>query len=147
MTEKNPVGRPLKYKTVEEMQKKIDAYFAMCDKKKEPYTITGLALALDFSTRAELINYQDREEYSNAVKKAKLKVEHQHDKLLISKNGQVTGLIFNLKNNFKWRDAVEVEVNKEQDKVFQEDVNQKIKELTAIVNPQVDKKKEEEGDD
>jgi hypothetical protein len=31
--------------SVEEMQVKIDTYFEECDKKEEPYTITGLALA------------------------------------------------------------------------------------------------------
>jgi hypothetical protein len=47
MSEKNKVGRPLKFKTVEEMQEKIDAYFADCIEKERPFTITGLALALE----------------------------------------------------------------------------------------------------
>lgn len=29
--DKNPVGRPLKYKTVEEPERAINAYFDMCD--------------------------------------------------------------------------------------------------------------------
>lgn len=133
--EKHPVGRPPRYKTPEEMQEQIDAYFIKCDETQEPYTITGLALALNLSSRLDLINYQNKPEFHNTVKKAKLRVEHYCDKLLITKTSQVTGIIFNLKNNFKWRDAVEVEINK--DEIFQEDITQKIQELTSKVNPQI----------
>ena len=40
-------GRPKKYTEVEIMQQKIDEYFKECEIKHEPYTITGLCLALD----------------------------------------------------------------------------------------------------
>ena len=49
--EKRKVGRPVKYKKAEQMQKKIDKYFADCDKKYEPYTVTGLAMALGLSRK------------------------------------------------------------------------------------------------
>ena len=44
------MGMTPKYKTPEAMQKKIDAYFVQCDEEKKPYTVTGLTLALDFSS-------------------------------------------------------------------------------------------------
>ncbi len=47
----NPVGRPLKFQTVEELQAAIDGFFKECDQKQKPYTITGLALALDTSRK------------------------------------------------------------------------------------------------
>ena len=45
MEEINKGGRPLKFKTVKELQDKIDIY--LTDTPKEEWTITGRALALD----------------------------------------------------------------------------------------------------
>ena len=45
-----PAGRPRKYKTPEEMQVVIDQYFKECEINKKPPTITGLALALGFTS-------------------------------------------------------------------------------------------------
>jgi hypothetical protein len=99
------MGKPLKFKTVEELQEKIDAYFASCDEENEPITITGLALALD-TTRDTLCDYGDREEYSDTIKKAKLKVENAYEKRLVRRgNG---GDVFALKN-FGWKDTKELD--------------------------------------
>ena len=70
-------GNPRKYKNVEELQKGIDAYFEECDAKGEPYTVTGLALALDID-RSTLLRYEKEfeEDYRVTVKKAKTKVEN-----------------------------------------------------------------------
>ena len=98
-------GRPLKFKNVEELQEKIDAYFASCDEEEEPITITGLALALD-TTREILCDYEERDEFSNAIKKAKLRVQHAYEKRLVKRgNG---GDIFALKN-FGWKDTKELD--------------------------------------
>ncbi|MFC0235502.1 terminase small subunit [Fictibacillus phosphorivorans] len=105
--EKKKVGRPLKFRTVEEMQEKINAYFEECDKNEDPYTITGLALALDTS-RETLLDYEDKDEFSDTVKKAKLKCENYAEKFLF-KGKNVVGSIFNLKNNYKrWVDKQEI---------------------------------------
>jgi DNA-packaging protein gp3 len=45
-------GRPCKYASAAQVQKRIDAYFMECDEADGIYTITGLALALDL-TRQE----------------------------------------------------------------------------------------------
>lgn len=133
--EKNKGGRPLKFKTVEILQKKIDAYFADCDphlievtefildpvlkeylqkvvsrmSDQKPYTITGLALALDTS-RETLLEYQGlvegrkkKDKYADAIKKAKLRCQNYAESHLFS-GKNATGAIFNLKNNYKWRD-------------------------------------------
>lgn len=114
MSENNKGGRPKKYTEVEVMQQKIDKYFDKCDKNKEPYTITGLALALDLD-RKSINNYAKDSEFFLTIKKAKLKVENYLEKYLIV-GGNSTGTIFNLKNNFGWKDKQEninVETNYE----------------------------------
>lgn len=105
--EKHAGGRPPKYKTAEEMQEKIDKYFEQCDKDNDPYTITGLAIALDID-RKTLLNYSDKEEFFPTIKKAKLRVENYLEKRLV-KNSNVTGIIFNLKNNYDWKEKQEIE--------------------------------------
>jgi hypothetical protein len=107
-------GRPLKFKTVEELEKKGKAYFAMVDKQRQkedvfiPYTITGLANFLD-TDRCVLVDYGNKQKYSSTIKRLKSKVEEQLDQHLYGNN--VTGLIFNLKNNFGWKDRTEQNLN------------------------------------
>ena len=103
----NKKGRPKKYTEVEIMQQKINKYFKECDKKGEPYTITGLALALDLD-RKSINNYAKDSEFFPTIKKAKLKVENCLEKYLIA-GGNATGTIFNLKNNFDWSDKQQIE--------------------------------------
>lgn len=101
------MGKPLKFKSVEELQEKIDAYFAGCDEENEPITITGLALALDTS-RETLCNYEEKEDYFDTIKKAKLKVENAYEKRLVRRgNG---GDVFALKN-FGWKDTKDIDGN------------------------------------
>lgn len=100
-----PRGRPNKITRDKELQEKIDKYFKDCDIKNEPYTITGLCIALDIC-RDTLCEYAKKEEFSDTIKKAKLRVENYLEKHLITDNG-TTGIIFNLKNNFGWKDKQE----------------------------------------
>ena len=81
---KNKVGRPLKFKTPEELQRKIDKYFENCRTEKRPFTITGLALALD-TCRKAILEYEEREEFSNAIKKAKLMCENYAEEYQIGR--------------------------------------------------------------
>jgi hypothetical protein len=100
-------GRPLKFKTVEELQTKVKEYFETCDEKGKPYTITGLALSLD-TTRQGLMNYQERDEFYDTIKKAKLQCEnYAEEQLFVGKN--TAGVIFNMKNNYGWVDKQEIE--------------------------------------
>lgn len=111
MAEDNVLGRPLKFQSVEELQMKIDDYFESCRNKDDelirPYTITGLALALDTS-RKVLLDYEKREDdYSYTIKKAKLKIENFAEESLFTSK-QTAGVIFNLKNNYGWQDKQDV---------------------------------------
>lgn len=116
------VGRPLKYKTVEEIEDKIEQYFAICEgepllddggnqvvnkygypcwiKPPKPPTVTGLALALGFTNRLSLLNYQGKKEFINTITRAKSRVEEYAESRLFDRDGS-NGAQFSLRNNFK----------------------------------------------
>lgn len=119
------VGRPLKFKSVDELQRKIDAYFRQMDAEKRPCTVSGLAVALETS-RKVLVEYEDKEEFSNTIKNAKVKIENWIEENSIMGKTNPAVSIFNLKNNFGWKDKTEVDQNITQDKPFE--VNIKIME-------------------
>ena len=149
-----PMGRPLKFQSVEELQKQIDKYFDDCDphvkevtewveardssgslKKDEnglnflvkvkhrikteqiPYTISGLAYALD-TTRRTLLDYEqgkhyseqmsddDKGDFSHTIKRAKERIQAFIELQLHTTTP--TGAIFNLKANFDYRDNTDV---------------------------------------
>lgn len=121
MAEKHPGGRPPKYKSVAEMQKKIDEYFASCkgellrdengipelDKhgrpiylNAKPPTVTGLALALGFTSRQALLNYQAKKQFVDTISRAKSFIEEYLETRLFDKEG-VNGAKFSLSCNFK----------------------------------------------
>ena len=103
---KNAGGRPLKFKTVKELEDKCDEYFNTVNIKE--WTITGLALHLD-TYRSVLCDYEklkERKEFSNTIKKAKLMVENSYE-IDLKKSGR-SGTIFALKN-FNWSDKTEVD--------------------------------------
>ncbi len=113
---KNKVGQPLKFKTVQELEDKIESFFTsddayiinFKDRKEEKIfapTMSGLALHLDVD-RKTITNYSNKEEYFPAIKRARSRIESHLEKKLYGNN--VTGLIFNLKNNFDWKDKSEV---------------------------------------
>jgi len=105
----NKGGRPLKFQSVEQLQTLIDKYFDECDIKNKPYTITGLANALD-TDRITLIRYQERDEFSNTIKKAKRKVEEQFEERSLQGKYNPTIAIFLMKNNFGYQDKVDLSV-------------------------------------
>ena len=108
MAEKNKVGRPKKYSTVEEMEQIIEDYFELCNKKRMPYTVSGLAIALDM-TRETLLRYEENNEFSDTIKRAKQRVEGYAEMSLFKGGGIASGVIFSLKNNFGWKDRQEIE--------------------------------------
>ena len=98
--------RPNKFKSVEEMQIAIDNYFKDCDANERPYTISGLAYALD-TTRRTLLDYEENDEFTHTIKKAKAKIEQFVEERLFS-GSNTAGVIFNLKNNYNWVDKQEI---------------------------------------
>lgn len=118
-------GPPLKFETVDKLELAIEEYFDNCDNRlvqgydnktneqfayisPEPYTMSGLAYALDLS-RKQLLVYKKRYEYGNAITKARRRVEADVECRMNDKNTFTAGLIFNLKNNFGWKDESKIE--------------------------------------
>ena len=107
-------GRPMKYKSVKAMQSDIDDYFKECDESGRPYTVSGLAYALG-TNRQTLLNYEEKEEFFDTIKRAKAKIELFNEELLYNKDVSTTGVIFNLKNNYGWKDKQEIEADVKND--------------------------------
>lgn len=123
-------GCPMKYKSVEELQTAIDTYFNKCKKPRKdkdgelvcdgngdvvwdifkPVTITGLALALGFTSRQALINYQNKAEFVDTITRAKFMCEDYAADRSYDKEG-FNGARFNLTNNFGWVDKQEITAN------------------------------------
>lgn len=124
-SKKAPIGRPPKFKTPEEMQEKIDAYFEECEGHllkdedgrpvmdkfgqpivmgKRPPTITGLALAIGFASRQSLLEYQGKKAFADTITRAKARVERYAEERLFDRDGS-NGAKFSLQNNFRgWRE-------------------------------------------
>jgi hypothetical protein len=109
-------GQPMAFKTTGELEEKVESFFTSEDayiinekdgveEKIFAPTISGLALHLGVDRRT-IVNYSNKEEYFPTIKKARARIEAHLEKKLFGNN--VTGLIFNLKNNFDWKDKSEV---------------------------------------
>lgn len=125
----NP-GRPLTYKTVEELQAAIDQYFEdcrgeiVCDDYGEPkltkwgqpivmgakpITVTGLALAIGLRSRQALLNYEGRKQFNDAILCAKLRCQEYAESRLFDRDGAM-GAKFSLSNNFEgWSERQTIE--------------------------------------
>lgn len=86
-------GRPPKYETAEDLQKKVDEYFSQDDVK---LTISGLCYFLGFESRQSFYAYENKPEFSYTVKRARAMIEQMYEEKLLSNH--VTGAIFALKN-------------------------------------------------
>lgn len=122
----NLIGRPPKYKSVEELELKCDEYFKVCDEKvktivkgkvgkqttmiindPEPYTVPGLANYLGFESRFSIIDYRHKKKFTHTIKKALGRIESQRvSKALQGRQNPVFSM-FDLKNNFKYVDKTE----------------------------------------
>lgn len=101
-----PAGRPRMYETPEQMLKVAQEYFDQMLAAGEPITVTGTCMALGFTSRQALLNYEGREEFVDAVKSIKLVCENYAERqAYLAKNP--AGPIFCLKN-FGWQDRQDV---------------------------------------
>lgn len=110
------MARPLKFESVADLDNSIIVYFNDCMEKKRPLTVTGLALALD-TTRETLLDYQEKDEYSDTIKRAKLTIQNYVEEyLFVGKN--VAGAIFNLVNNYGWTNKSQTDVTTGGEKII-----------------------------
>ena len=140
----NEGGRPLRYKTVDDLTCEIDDYFNTITTTRPVFdhvvtgkdvdgndlfdkvprlnnagkqimqtdylevpSILGMCKHLGVN-RKVLLEYECRDEYSNPIKRAKERVEQYLEEQLLGPT-QVAGVIFNLKNNFGWKDTQTIE--------------------------------------
>lgn len=120
-------GAPRKWKSVSAMQEAIDAYFKGCEGEPfidangdvvkdrnglpviinaKPPTITGLALALGFTGRQALLDYQARPEFADTITRAKARCEEYAESRLYDRDG-ANGAKFSLGCNFGWNSGEE----------------------------------------
>lgn len=128
--------RPKKYNTPKALERAIRDYFAsisatraVCDDNGreirndqgrvirrlqylEPPTIAGLCLALNIDRRT-WANYCDREkhpEFETVTAWAQAQMEAYLERELLTRQKGVQGIIFNLQNNYGWKNRQEVEL-------------------------------------
>lgn len=129
-------GRKPRYKDKAEIEEKINTYFNSCKGEilmnkqtgepiltkygqpvivnAKPPTVTGLALALGFTSRQSLLNYQAKKEFMDTITRAKMVVEEYTEGRLFDKDGS-NGAKFSLMNNFKgWNDRIITELDQEE---------------------------------
>lgn len=106
------------FKTPDEMQRAVDAYFNGGANKRQVVTLngvlevpaltmSGLAYFLGFHERKSLYAYDDYDEFSPILKKARLRIEMNYEESLA--DGKPTGAIFALKN-MGWEDRTKSEL-------------------------------------
>ena len=127
------MGRKPTFTSAEEMQEKIDAYFASCESELlrdadgnpvlnkngepvyvggRPMTIQGLALALGFTSRQSLLNYKAKREFVDTVTRARLRVEQYAAERLFDRDAQ-RGAQFTLAYGFGYARDTEDSKNRE----------------------------------
>ena len=131
-------GRPKKY-TKKTLEAAVEGYFASISRKVQavdgsrrplyndagepirvteyvrPPTVSGLCLYLGID-RSTWQNYADRKlhpELAGIAAAAKMRMEAYLEEELLTREKNVQGLIFNLQNNYGWREKREVELGGE----------------------------------
>jgi hypothetical protein len=114
-------GRPPIFETADQLEQAIDNYFRTGVKKRkviigkspnaqiveiEVPTITGLCYHIGFESRQSFYDYEERDEFSYTIKRARLFIEVEYEEQLTT--GNTVGAIFALKN-MGWRDKTETE--------------------------------------
>jgi len=104
-----------KFESRDVLMQEVINYLENCNASKKNPTMTGLALSLGFRSRRSLLNYEKESGYEFAfevISYAKMKIEEfLEERLLDSKNTNIAGLIFNLKNNFDWVDKQDIRMD------------------------------------
>lgn len=129
-------GRPRAFNSVEELESKINDYFEYCNKENKPYTMSGLAYYLDVD-RKTIVNYTKEEEYFHTIKKARDRVQMQLEENALLNKGNPTFTIFNLKNNFDWKDKIETNTEN-----F-EQINKSLHNIANLINNPVEDRTED----
>lgn len=107
-------GRPKLFTSSDEVESIIEDYFETSaymgegDNKIFAPTMSGLAYHLGMDRRT-LLEYSKDDVFSPTIKRARERVHQALEQRLYGNN--VTGIIFNLKNNFGWKDVKAQEIS------------------------------------
>ena len=102
------VGRPLKFKTIEELEQLISDYHThLKNNLDEIPDIEGLAYFLD-TTRKTLLDYENKPEFSYTIKKAKDFIAFKKKQLALKGKIPTGTFCFDFKNNHGYKDQQEI---------------------------------------
>ena len=104
-------GRPLKFESVEALEKRILEYKEYVKENKKPMTLERLAVFLDCSTETLRYYGKDKEEYFATIKKIREEIGADKVERLNTAGQPVAGIIFDLKNNHGMKDKQEIDMN------------------------------------
>lgn len=102
-------GRKRKFSDVQALDERIKDYFEVESINNKLPTLSGLTLHLGFSQLNALYEYEQTPKFGKSIKKARLIIENALESALISGKPPI-GLIFALKNRFKWQDKQDVDI-------------------------------------
>ena len=98
-------GHPPTYKDPEELEKKIQEYFATIELTDKPITISGLCYHCGFESRQSFYDYEKRDKFSYTIKRARFAIEVSYEAGLHTRTP--AGSIFALKN-LGWTDNQQI---------------------------------------
>lgn len=102
-------GRKRKYESVQALEMQIQEYYRIAKEREEIPSMSGLAIYLGFYSIQSLLDYEKTPKYGQSIKKARLYLENVLESRLIAGKPPI-GLIFALKNRFKWQDKQEMDI-------------------------------------
>lgn len=125
-------GRPKKYTRPRDLQEAVDQYFDAISRTQpiyleeqevqndrgetmiqrvyfRPPSISGLCLHLGIDKKTWQ-NYKNRKGFDKVVEGAKAQMEAYLEEQLLTREKSVQGIIFNLQNNYGWKQKQEVEI-------------------------------------
>ena len=97
-------------------------------------TIEGLCLALDFTSRQSLLNYEgytdkNKKPFLDTIKKARLQIQQSKIEGLLSGNYSAAGAIFDLKNNHNYKDKQETTVKLDKETLTDAEIQAQIEQF------------------
>lgn len=133
------IGRPRKYETEKELGKAIDRYFRSICRTVEARDLTGTPLLNDDGEPVEKIEYirppsvsgmclflgidrstwqnycdpRQHPEFRTVTEHARARIEAYLEEQLLTREKGLQGIIFNLQNNYAWRQRQEVELGEQ----------------------------------
>ncbi len=105
-----PAGRPLKFRTVQELEGKIQEYEEYIKEEKKPMTLERLACFLGCSTEL-LRRYGKEDKFYATIKDIRERIGADKVERLNTPGQPVAGIIFDLKNNHGMKDKTEQKID------------------------------------